>query len=102
MTPDDYFGARVDGVIHFEDGRDYGVTARPRKRVGFTDETTIGFRPIGKRGCSAMQVGFLRWFARTSDESSKIYQEALSTLTKTDAEAVLAWLDSLNHEGENG
>jgi hypothetical protein len=95
MTPDDYLGPRVHGTVHFEDGWDYEVTARPRKGVGFTDETMIGFKPVGKRGCSAMQAGILRWFVSSPDRSGETYQDMLLTLTKNDARAVLAWMDGL-------
>jgi hypothetical protein len=92
----------MQGTVRFESGDEYEVTARPRKGIGFTDETVIGFKPVGKRGTSAMRTKLLRWFANSPDESSGVYQGVLSTLTKNDARAVLAWLDSLNHEGENG
>jgi hypothetical protein len=102
VTPDDYLGPRIEGVVQFQDGKSYMVSARPRKDVGFTDGSMIGFRPVGKRGSSCLQVGLLRWLVRNVDEPGGSLEGLglLSTLTKADAGTLLAWLDA--QDGTNG
>ncbi|MFE0472679.1 hypothetical protein ACFW2V_13790 [Streptomyces sp. NPDC058947] len=99
MTPDDYLGPRVHGTVRFESGIEYEVAARPRKGIGFTDETMVGFKPVDGRGTSAMQAGILRLFASSQERVGGVDGDAFFPLTKKDAEAIVAWLDGIGEAG---
>lgn len=101
MTPDDYLGPGVHGTVRFENGIEYEVTARPRKGVGFTDDTVIGFKPLDGRGTSAMKSGLLRLLASTPERfEGWIDPNPFSSLTSKDAGALVAWLDGVHEAGE--
>lgn len=63
MTPDDVLGPRIQGTLRLEDGREIGVSARPRKDGGFTNQSLISFGTVGERGWAGLRVELLRWFA---------------------------------------
>jgi hypothetical protein len=94
----------VHGTVRFESGQEYEVSARPRKGVGFTENSVIAFRPVGGRGGAAIPAGVLRWFVGGSNQTSDAFTDLLSAITQADAEVILAWLDGLNgtQKGEGG
>lgn len=99
MTPDDVLESRVCTTVRFENGLDYEVSARPRKGSGFSEESMISFRPAGGRGTFGIRLWALRLFARISDEVVASIQGGPEEMTKIDAQAVLAWLNSLDETG---
>lgn len=92
---DDYLDPAVEKQFRFKDGGEYKVRVRPRKGAGFTDRSVIGFHPVAGKYGAGVRLSIVRQIAADGPEEPG-GGDLLFRMTKRDAEAVCAWLDSLN------
>lgn len=87
-TPDDALGPRVHTELTFADGTRMEVSARPRRGGGFTEDTMVALREVGRHGGTGIRLGLLTALLDYAREAGVgAAWEALPAMTVADAQA---------------